>query len=257
MSEPVTDIPEMDWRELPKSCTGIVIGPPESGKTFLMQFLTYAFKHIYAAGTAACGTEGSQGAFTPLFGELFTQGEFIEEDQIRHAKRQKLCIAENTYPLAIEYIDDCSDDPRIYNTKIVLGSFKNGRQHWKRLYLVGLQYALDMKPSIRKLVSFVCIFPESEQQELEKIYRNFGGVFGNLETFKKAMKILDKNECLIILKYKQSQEIKDCVRWFKAPAWKWSDGKLHPYPENFRFGCREFQEWNDTRLDKNYIQPIV
>lgn len=261
MEERVIDILEMDWRELPKSCTAILIGPPESGKTYLEQFLHYAFKHIYPVATASCGTEGSQDAFAPMLGDLFVENEFVEENQIRHARRQKQCIAESTYPFAMETIDDCSDDPKIYNKKIVLGSFKNGRQHWKRLYLVGLQYALDMKPAIRKLVSFVVIFCETEHLELEKIYKNFGGVCPSFEIFKKLMKqFTGDHNCLIFLKYKQSQELKDCIRWFKAPGWRWkrdAGAKLHPYPEGWRFGCREFKEWNDFRNDPNYVQPIV
>lgn len=256
--EEFKDIKEMDWRnDIDKSCTGLLIGAPGAGKTFLEQFLTYAFKHIYPVGTATCGTEDSQGAFAPIFGDLFTQSEFVEEDQIRHYKRQKQCIKENTYPLAIEFLDDCSDDPKIYKLRVMRASFKNGRQHWKRLHIVGLQYLIDMPAEIRNLASFIAIFPQTSPQELEKLYKNFGGAFGSLNVFKDAMKALDKHECLIILNLKQSHKIEDCVRWFKAPGWKWSDGKIHPYPEGWKFGCQEFQQWNAARYNPDYVHDVM
>ena len=68
----------------------------------------------------------------------------------------------------IEILDDCSDDPKIYRTKIIRGAFKNGRQHWKRQFWVGLQYAIDMGPDIRKSVSYVFIFREPEENERKK-----------------------------------------------------------------------------------------
>lgn len=259
MSEEIIDVPEMDWRELPQSFTCFVIGAPESGKTFLIQFLHFALKHIYPVGTATCGTEDSQGAFTPILGKMFTQKEFVEEEQLRHYKRQVLCVKDEIYPLALETIDDCSDDPKIYSTRVVRASFKNGRQWSKRGYIVGLQYALDIRPEIRKLISFVAIFNETETIELEKIYKNFGGIFGSLEKFKKAMKDItsEPHTCLIILRFKKEKTIENCVRWYKAPAWKWNDGKMHPYPEGWRFGCKEFQEWNDQRIDPDYVEQIM
>lgn len=253
-------IKEFNVSEMPMSFTAIVIGPPESGKTYLLQFFAYAFKHRYPVATATCGTEGSQGAFSPIFGQLYVQDEWKETEQIKHAKRQKVCIAENSYPFAMEIVDDCSDDPSIYNKKITLGTFKNGRQHWKRAFFLGLQYAMDVKPSIRKMVSYVFIFREPEANEREKIYKNFGGLCGSYPNFCKLMDdFTGDHTCLVIKKCAQSNRLEDCVFWFKAPGWKWrKDGgaKMHPYPEDWRFGSREYQYHNDSRVDPNYTPDI-
>jgi hypothetical protein len=261
MDDEVIKIKQFDFKSIPKSSTWIIIGPPESGKTYFMQFMIYALKHIYPVAYATCGTEGSQDAFTSILGNLWVDNAFDEDAQIKHAKRQKLLIQENEYPYMIEMIDDCSDDPTVYNKKIVLGSFKNGRQHWKRLFVVGLQYALDMKPSIRKLVSFVVLFREPEPEEREKIYKNFGGICGSKQAFNDLMdKFTGNHQCLILKKCAQSNKLEDCVFWFKCPGWRWqSDGgaKMHAYPEGWTFGCREYRDWAKQRLDLDYKEDIV
>lgn len=257
--EEIIDIREFDMRGVEKSATWIFIGPPSSGKTFLMKFMVYAFKHIYPVGEATCGTEGSQQAFTPIFTPLFVSNEYSNEDQVMHAKRQKLCIAENSYPYAISILDDCSDDTKIYSSTIIRASFKNGRQHWKRQFWVGLQYGLDMKPEIRKMVTYVVLFREPEENEREKLYKNFGGICGSRKVFDQLMDQFtgEKGECLIFYKGSTSNKIQDCVFWFKAPAWKWNNGSVNPYPEGWKFGCNEFRKWYKERYNTNYVDPIV
>ena len=43
----IVRINEFPIRSMAKSGTAVFIGPPESGKTFMMSFMTYALKHIY------------------------------------------------------------------------------------------------------------------------------------------------------------------------------------------------------------------
>lgn len=258
MAEETIRIKEFDWRSIQKSSTWIIIGPPESGKTYMLQWMCYALKHIYPTGYATCGTEGSQGAFTPIFGPLYVENTWTEEVQVKHAKRQKLLVQENEYPYHIEIVDDCSDDPSIYSKKITLGTFKNGRQHWKRLFALGLQYALDIKPTIRKMVSYVVIFREPERAERDKIYDNFGGICGSKAVFEQLMNdFTGEHKCLIFKKCAQTNKLEDCVFWFKCPGWVWSDGKTHAYPEGWTFGCREYREWQEERYNPDYVDPIV
>ena len=58
---------------------------------------------------------------------------------------------------SINIMDDVSDDPQIYRTKVMRGLFKLGSQHWNQLYIVGSQYAIEMPPDVRKS-SFICCF---------------------------------------------------------------------------------------------------
>lgn len=252
------DLSPFNVDEMPMSFTAIVIGPPGSGKTYLLQFFAYAFKHRYPVAAVTCGTEDTQKSFSPIFGKLFVQNDWVEEEQIKHAKRQKRCIVENTYPYALDIVDDCSDDPKIYRKKITLGTFKNGRQWWKRAHFLGLQYAMDIQPTIRKMVSYVFIFREPDISEREKIYKNLAGLCGTFQNFCRLMdKYTNDNCCIVIKKCGQSNAFKDCVFKFKAPGWKWSDGEIHPHPEGWRFGCREYQQHNDTRLDRNYVPEFI
>lgn len=256
--EQIVNISEMDWRTLPKSAVIIAVGAPESGKTFLFNFLLYALKHIYPVAAITCGTEATQRAFGPTIGDLFVRSDYSKESQELHATRQKLCVQNGIEPYMIEILDDCSDNTKIYNDPIMISAFKNGRQHLKRLFLIGLQYGIDLKPALRKCVSYAILFREPEEPERKKLYENFGGICGSQKVFNELMdKFTDKYTCLIFKKGGSSNKLEDCVFWFKAPAWRWrSDNKLHPYPEGWRFGCDEFKKWNDKRYNKSYVEKF-
>jgi len=68
--------------------------------------------------------------------------------------------------------------------------------------------------------------------------------------------------CLVVDLKVQSAELSDCVFYFKAPAWKHKnpqDAKkaFKGYPEGWRFGCKQFQEWSDQRWDPNAIPDFI
>ena len=128
----------------------------------------------------------------------------------------------------------------------MLGLFKIGSQHWDELLLIGLQYAIDMPPPIRKSVSYVAIFAEAEEPERKKLYNNFGGLAGSYETFCALMdQITGDYTCLIIKKRTQSKRIEDNIFYYKA--------KLRG---DWKFGCKEYWEWNNMRYNKDFTNTI-
>ena len=60
-------------------------------------------------------------------------------------KRQKLAHKHLINPWAVLILDDCTDDPRVFNKPLQNALYKKGR-HWKLLYILSLQYAMDVKP---------------------------------------------------------------------------------------------------------------
>lgn len=245
-------------KQLPKSFTAIVVGPPKSGKTFSIAHLMYLLEHRYPTASVACGTEDSQGTFGDFCPKLFVNNVYDEEEQLNHVKRQKLVIREGGEPHHFEVIDDCSDDPKIYKSKLMVGAFKNGSQWWKRAFVMGMQYGQDFPPGIRKSVSFVILFREPEPNEREKLYKNFGGICGTYKNFCDLMdQFTGDHQCLVIVKQSLSNNLEDCIFWWKADGFKHKDGSFKPYPEGWKYGCDEYKEWHKKRYNKNYVEKDI
>ena len=134
---------------------------------------------------------------------------------------------------SINIMDDVSDDPQIYRTKVMRGLFKLGSQHWNQLYIVGSQYAIEMPPDVRKSASYVALFREPEEIERKKLYTNFGGLAGSYDNFCDLMDQLTGDyTCLIFKKRSQSNNMEDCIFWYRTKV-------LKPW----KFGCKEYRAW--------------
>lgn len=251
MSQSQKILHEFNPEDTPLSCTWIVVGNPGSGKSTFMENMCYFLKHRYPVGRVFIGTEDGYKKMSSIFHPLYVSNYYSEDELKSHVKRQKTCSLENekgyegNYSITI--IDDASDDPKVYKTKVVRGLFKLGSQWWNQLMMIGSQYAIDMPPDIRKSVSYVAIFYEPEEPERKKLYNNFGGLAGSYENFCELMdQVTGDYTCLIFKKRTQSQNMEDNIFWFKTTP-------LQPW----KFGCKEYREWAKNRYNQNFIEEVT
>jgi hypothetical protein len=260
------EINEFDLRQVDDNPSSVwhIIGAPASGKTHFIQFLFYALKHIYAAAVAYNGSEESQNAYTPLIGGAFTSATYNEHDHKRNISRQVICFKENCeYNKIIHVIDDFGFDKKVGKSKSISKAHKNGSQWLHELQLMGYQSIRDIDESLINSPSKVFIFMEKEDSNRRKIHKAyFKTLIPEYKDFCQLMNdICKKHYCLVVDLRKQSSDLADCVSWFKAPYWVWNDKNdpkdKHPYPKGWRFGCQQFQEWNDTRWDSLAVPDFV
>jgi len=219
--------------------------------TTFIENMMYYNKHKYPVARAFIGTEGAYKKFCDITHPLYVSNYYDADEEKDHIVRQRMCTLENSQNYlgnyAINVIDDASDDPKEYKTKIMRGLFKLGSQHWAQLLMIGSQYAIDMPPDIRKSVSYIALFREPEPLEREKLYKNFGGLAGSYENFCKLMDDLTGDyTCMIFKKRSQSNNMEDCIFWYKTevlPPWK--------------FGSKEYRKWGKERYDKNYVEEVM
>ena len=217
----------------------VVIGKPGTGKTTLITDLLYHKKHIYPTGLVFSGTEDSNGHYSKIFPSTFVYNKLDNDVLESYIKRQKLARDNIKNPWSVLLLDDCTDDPRIFNDPLFQGLFKNGR-HWKMLFILSLQYCLDIKPVIRTNVDGCFILRETNLKNRKSLWENYAGVIPDFNQFCEIMdQITDDYTALYINNTGQSNKIEDCIFWYKAKG-------VH---ENFKFGCSEYWNFHDDRYN--------
>jgi len=213
-----------------------------TGKTYLIKSLLYKKSHIIPVGLIISGTEDSNQSFSEIFPSSFIYNSYSKEHIEEFIKRQKIAKQHIKNPWSLLLLDDCTDDPKIFNTPLQQGLFKRGR-HWKFLYIVSLQYAMDIKPVIRTNVDGIFILRESILINRKKIWENYASIIPDFELFCLLMdKITDDHTALFIFNAAHTNEWKDCVFWYKANS----------TPANWKFGCNELWAYHNKRYNKEY-----
>ena len=160
-------IKEFDIQNVEPSCTWIMVGPPASGKTTLIENICYYNRHKYPVARAFVGTPTAYKKFCQIFGNLYVTLNYNEPDEMAHIRRQRRCILDNGEKYvgnyAINIIDDAGDDVKSFKTKTMRSLFKLGSQHYAQMLLVGLQYAIDFPPRYAEKCELRCYFQRTRR----------------------------------------------------------------------------------------------
>lgn len=225
----------------------VVVGKPGTGKSTLIKALLHSKKHIFPVGMAMSGSEDSNHAYREIMPSTFVYNEYDEEKLSDFVKRQKLAHAHLPNPWAVIILDDCTDDPRIFNKPLQQAMYKKGR-HWKCMYILSLQYAMDVKPVIRTNVDGIFIMREPLLKNRKSLYENYASVIPDFTTFCELMDQLTNDYCsLYIHGATHTNNWQDCVYYWKAPV-------VDP---NWKLGSPEYWAFHEQRYNPEYTDPIV
>ena len=223
----------------------VVIGKPGTGKTTVVSSILHAKKHIIPVGIVVSGTEDSNGHYSRMFPSSFVYNKYDERVLEGFVRRQKLAKQHLSNSWAVVVLDDCTDDPRVFNQPFQHAMYKNGR-HWKMLYILSLQYGMDVKPVIRTNVDGVFILREPNMRNRRILWENYASCIPDFDDFCSIMDQLTEDyHCMYINNQVQSNEVTDCVFYYKAPL----------VPE-FKFGCDEMWMFHEERKNPNYRDPV-
>jgi hypothetical protein len=217
-----------------------------TGKTTLIASLLYSKKHIYPTAMAMSGTEDSNHFYRSIFPSTFVFNNYDEEQITKFIKRQKLAKEHLANPWSVLILDDCTDDPSLFKKPLQQGMYKRGR-HWKMLYILSLQYGMDVRPVIRTNVDGVFILREPNIRNRKVMYENYGGIVPDFKLFCDILdQITDDYTALYIHNATRSNDWKECVFWYKAK----------PIPSDFKFGSDEYWAFHFARYNPEYIDPV-
>jgi len=225
----------------------VVVGKPGTGKSSLIKALLYKKKHIFPVGLAMSGSEDSNHAYKQIMPSTFVFNNYDEYKIKDFIKRQKLAAMHIENPWAVMILDDCTDDPTVFNKPLQQALYKKGR-HWKMMYILSLQYAMDVKPVIRTNVDGIFILREPLLKNRRSLYENYASIIPDFNTFCVLMDKLTQDYCaLYIHGASNTNEWQDCVFYWKAPL----------VPEDWKFGSKEYWGFHDNRYNKEYIEPLT
>lgn len=218
-----------------------------TGKTTLISAILYAKKHIIPVGMVMSGSEDSNGFFGRIFPSTFVYNEYNEDKIYEFIKRQKLAKSQNiANPWAVLIIDDCTDSPAIFKKPLQQGLYKKGRHH-ALLYILSLQYCMDVPPAVRTNVDGIFILREPILKNRKSLYENYAGIIPDFGIFCDIMdQLTDDYTALYIHNDIRANDWTKCVFWFNATK----------PPDGFKFGCADYWAFHNERFDPAYRDPI-
>jgi hypothetical protein len=228
----------------------VFIGKRETGKSFLVKDLLYYHKKI-PIGTVISGTEGANKFYSNMVPNLFIHEEYTPSVIANALKRQKLVVKKmtkenSTYgkttinPNAFLILDDCLYDSSWIKDCNIRSLFMNGR-HYKILFLITMQYALGIPPSLRTNIDYVFILRENYVSNRRKLYEHYAGMFPTFEIFCQVMdQCTEDFNCLVIHNNAKSNKLEDQVFWYKAESHK-----------NFKIGAEEYWKHHSNNYNDN------
>ena len=229
----------------------VLIGKRETGKSFLVKDLLYCHRNM-PVGTVISGTEGANAFYSKIMPSIFIHGEFRPEIVSNVLKRQKKVISainkeieedgDTTIdPRAFFILDDCLYDKGWVNNKNIRSLFMNGR-HYKVMFLITMQYALGIPPSLRTNIDFVFLLRENYMSNRKRLYEQYAGMFPSFDIFCQVMdQCTEDFECLVINNNAKSNKLEDQVFWYKA----------EPH-DDFQIGASEFWQYHSQNYNPDF-----
>jgi hypothetical protein len=238
----------------------VFIGKRNTGKSFLVKDLLYYHKHV-PIGTVISATEEANPFYGDMIPSLFIHNQYTPEIIANSLKRQKMVIKKlnkdknqfgnsNIDPHAFLILDDCLYDQSWIRDENIRSLFMNGR-HYKILFIITMQYALGVPPSLRTNIDYVFILRENYVSNRKRLYEHYAGMFPTFEIFCQVMdQCTEDFNCLVINNNASSNKLEDQVFWYKAD--------MHP---EFKIGASEFwkhhnNNYNDDMEDEDqFVAP--
>ncbi len=246
------NIHELDLNDLsPKSVSDdgakyVLVSKPGGGKSILIKAILYSKKHIIPVGQFYSGTEDSNHTFTGFAPSLFvdtTLGNYVNSWDDYH-KRQKICMKYIENPWNVRVEDDCSADTKIFNKETYHDVFKNDR-HRKTLFLLSLQYAMDIKPVIRTCIDGTFILREAAPKARKTLIENYVPILKTMHEFDAVMDAICVDHTSLFINNKtQSSDPEEILYYYKA------DKKKTDLLDKIKFGCDEYWHFSDQRLNE-------
>jgi hypothetical protein len=216
---PSLDIARFDPATMKPHRIAICIGKRGTGKSVLIRDLLYHMRHKLDYGIAMSPTHDSADTFAGFMPQSSVYKEYREDIVNKMILTQRdTSHARGMDALRSLYLvlDDCMYDKAVVKGKTIRDLFMNGR-HSKIFFMCAVQWCMDLSPALRTQVDYCFCLRENLISNRERLWKYFFGIFPRYEDFAKVFDACTSNyECLVIDNTVQSNNIQDCIFWYKA-----------------------------------------
>ena len=211
--------------------------------TYAITSLLYQKRHIFPVGLVFSGTEKVTGYWGKIFPSSFVYPNLQLSRVQDFLQRQEISKKHLPNPWAVLLIDDCAFEGKLFKSELFKELFCNGR-HYKFWLILSLQTPSDIQPHLRTNIDYTFIYKNNNFSEREKIYKNYASVIPTFKMFNDIMDLLTEDfTALVINNLSQSNNLEDCIFWFRAP----------PYPDDFKFGSTDYWNHHYVRCNENEV----
>jgi hypothetical protein len=232
---------KFDMADIKDDSVVVLIGKRNTGKSFLTKDLLYNNRDI-PVGTVISPTEQANKFYSNIIPPIFIHDEYTAPIIANIIKRQKKLkkIINNNEASDLDsrtflILDDCLYDNTWQKDKNIRNIFMNGR-HYNILFILTMQFALGIPPSLRTNIDYVFILRENIVSNRKRIYDHYAGMFPTFDMFCSTMDQCTENyECLVVCNNAKSNKIEDQVFWYRSVS--------HP---DYRIGPDNVWEYNNT-----------
>lgn len=198
----------------------VIIGKRNTGKSYLLRdLLSYNYKDfgLVSVFSKTNAFNHFYNAFIPKF--LINQG-WDEKKMEKLYKRQEnvsnLNCPLQEKNLALIYDDLAAENHLWKNHHITKQIFLNGR-HLKFSFYLLIQFVNSIPPYAKNNIDYIFILQQLNNQEIDRLYKEFGGAFPDKKTFKICLDRLTENYgCLVIDNKSKSNKLSDKIFGYRA-----------------------------------------
>ena len=218
-----------------------------SGKSTLIADVLWHKRNI-PSGVAMSFTEGGNKFFSKYLPESYVYDEFNSSALgrvLRYQKGRAARLGKAKCPSLFIILDDCAFDKTVFKNPDLQEVFMNGR-HYSVFLMLTLQYVLMLPIVMRVNSDVVFLMKDNNNNNVRKMWEQFGGVFDNFKDFKEVFDELTNDYgAMVINNNARSSNIEDVVFWYRAEV-----------REPFKAGSRSFWSLHEQAFDRNHTSDV-
>lgn len=218
-------------RDQTTGCKIAIIGKPGTGKSNLILALLYAKSTYIPAAVVMNGNEEINRTYSNVIPRNTVHTSYDEsvlERVILRQTRMSDLPRDKYNPYLALVIDDCTDDPKVFKSKVQGALFRRGRW-FHMLYILAMHSATDLPSFVRSCTDGVFLLRNPSKRERRILYENYASVIPSMRLFEELMDAVAQDfTALYIDNRATTNNWRDCVFWYKAP--------FPPCPQGWKFG---------------------